>query len=132
MKISIQAAAIAALLALPLAGCGGGGSAATPATHAVTQSTTQRAAQSLRPCTPDSYGYCLQPIGYPLQYARTCTDGNGDIVSYEVFAASYELYHNGVAVQGYSESNQYGPGCPPAEVWSPSDPRTDTGDPNLP
>jgi hypothetical protein len=54
------------------------------------------------------------------------------LVSYEVFSASYELYHNGVAVQGYSESNQYGTGCPPAEVWSPSDPATDTGDPNLP
>jgi hypothetical protein len=73
----------------------------------------------------------LAPIGFPLQYAATCTSGE-NLVSYEVFAASYELYHNGVAVQGYSESNQYSTGCPPPEVWSPSDPATDTGDPNLP
>jgi hypothetical protein len=132
LRRPIRAASAAVLLAFTLAGCGGG-SAVTPASHNTAASNTQRAPQSQpKGCTPDSYGYCLSLIGYPLQYATTCTNANGDRVTYEVFAASYELYHNGVAVREYSESNQYGPGCPPAEVWSPSDPSTDTGDPNLP
>lgn len=114
-----------------LAACGGAaGSGASPAPPQTAADGIRHASST---CTPDSYGYCLKLVrsfNGPTGECRV----NQQVLMYQQKTYVYELYHNGADQGEYDDSNADGggPGCPPALIWTPQDPRAATGDPNLP
>ncbi len=121
----------AAVAALALSACGGG-AGSLPATQQL-QAPNTNARHVSSTCTPDSYGYCLKLVrsfNGPTGECRV----NQQVLMYQQKTYVYELYHNGADQGEYDDSNADGggPGCPPALIWTPQDPRAATGDPNLP
>jgi hypothetical protein len=127
MKRSIGTMFSAAVAALALSACGGGtsGSGSLPAgPHAASGA----ARHAMSTCTPDSYGYCLALVSQDQEPGVCGPHG----FQYTVETDSYQLYCNNTFQHYYTYSNSGGTGCPPAMKWSPQDPATATGDPNLP
>ena len=134
MDRSFRTVVAAALTALALSACGGGsaGSGALPGIAAQapqTSSGSVRRASST--CTPDSYGYCLAYTGSHTYYHYYCYNSDGIVVHTSTQTTTYELYH------GTTDSGQYTENvrttCSGTDTtWTPQDPATATGDPNLP
>jgi hypothetical protein len=74
-------------------------------------------------CTPDGYGYCLQQVS---QTSKLDACGVYDVTTV------YGLYKSGVYQNQYTEkTGQKGKYCADFDTWTPINPSTDVGDPNL-
>jgi serine protease len=78
-------------------------------------------------CTTDSYGYCIQATGSSY-HNQTCL---GD--PYQVGYTTYALFQGSTYKGSYTDTTtlmvKY---CVTSDRWTPVDPKTDVGDPNLP
>ncbi len=131
MNRSFGTACSAAVIALALSACGGGGSGTVPATAQAPQTSSGAARHASSTCTPDSYGYCLAYTGSHTYYHYYCYTSDGFALHTSTDTTTYELYH------GSTDSGQYTQDvrttCDGTDTtWTPQDPRTATGDPNLP
>lgn len=126
MKRSLGAVS-AAVAALALSACGGvtSGSGSLPARL---HDASGAARHAMSTCTPDSYGYCLALVSQELDPGVCGPHG----FQYTIETDSDQLYYNNTFQGYYTYSNSGSSGCPPAMQWSPQDPATATGDPDLP
>lgn len=130
MNRSFRTAFSAVIAALALSACGGG-SGTLPTAAQVPQTSSGTARHTSSTCTPDGYGYCLAYTGSHTYYHQYCYNDQGYIVHTSTQTTTYELYH------GTTDSGQYSENaitsCSGTDTtWDPQDPRTATGDPNLP
>jgi hypothetical protein len=126
----LVAAVAASLGVLSMSACAGSHAGSSPVPAATGQQPagggqpTGRHLQSI--CAPDSYGYCLYQYFQGTGTYHGCADQPGIRYSFK----DYYLYYNDTYVSTYSWISNTCDGNDP--FWSPSDPATDTGDPNLP
>ena len=77
-------------------------------------------------CTPDSMGYCTQQTGSTTRN----TSCGGDV--YQTGTTTYGLYKNGAFQNSYTYTvSVTGKYCVERDTWSPAEPKSDVGDPNL-
>lgn len=124
-------AVAASLGVVSLSACAGShtGSSAVPIATGQQQLASGGQSTGRRPqsnCTPDSYGYCLYQYFQGTGTLHGCGDQPGIRYSFK----DYYLYYNDTYVSTYTWRSNGCDGNDPS--WSPSDPATDTGDPNLP
>jgi len=83
------------------------------------------------PCTPDSYGYCVQSHSSSMSWSY-CTGPNGNVreytgsIAYIIGGAGNNASYTMYTIDDGSGS------CTTTFYWDPNEPSQDFGDPNLP